>query len=42
MVPFIILMHNVDIIGLQLATQHFAVNHVLAASQRDDIDLIPL
>ena len=35
-----ILMHYVDIIGLQLAAQHLAVNHVLAAPQRDDIDLI--
>jgi hypothetical protein len=33
-------MYNIKGIGLQLPTQHLTVHHVLAASQRDDVDLV--
>jgi len=32
--------HHIDIAGLQLAAQHFTVNHILAATEGDDIYLV--
>ena len=40
MVRFSILMHNINIIRQQLTAQHFAVHHILATAEGDDIDFV--
>ena len=34
------LMHSINIIGNKLPAQYFTVNHIFAASQRNDINLV--
>jgi len=33
-------MNGIDVIGKQLPAKHFAIHHILAASQRNDINFI--
>jgi hypothetical protein len=39
-VLFGVLMDNIDIIGDKLTAEYFTVYHILATSQRNDIDLV--
>jgi hypothetical protein len=34
-------MDRIYLVGKQLTTQHLAIHHILAATQRNDVNLIP-